>query len=102
MEEFDKIAIEFSKETSTEKRKQLLRKMEDLWDKINGKSNQKSAEIYVKTMRKILDKGNDFTENELKRIHNILKGKLSKEKTIEMQHRVNILQSFKVNIKEEL
>lgn len=80
----------------------MLRKTEDLWDKTTGKSNQKSAEIYVKTMRKILEKDDSFTESEIKRIENILKGKLSKEKQTEMQQRINILQSFKVTVKDEL
>lgn len=53
-------------------------------------------------MRKIIEKDNSFTETELKRIENILKGKLSKEKQAEMQQRINILQSFKVNVKDEL
>ena len=102
MEEFDKVAEEFAKENCNEKRKQLLRKTEDLWDKVTGNTNQKSAEVYVKTMRKIIEKGNEFMNNELKRVQNILKGKLSKEKTTEMQHRINILQSFKIITKDEL
>ncbi|KAK6636412.1 hypothetical protein RUM43_010073 [Polyplax serrata] len=95
LEEFDQIAMEFSKQVSIEKKKQLLRKMENLWDSATGKSNQKSAETYVKTMRKIIEKGNEFADSELKRIQNILKGKLSKEKQSEMQYRMNILQSFR-------
>lgn len=94
--------MEFMKETNQEKRKKILRITEDLWDKASGKSKQKSAEIYVKSMRKILDKGDDFTDSELKRIENILKGKISKEKVTEMQYRINILQSFKITPKDEL
>lgn len=53
-------------------------------------------------MRKILEKDDSFTESEIKRIENILKGKLSKEKSTEMQQRINILQSFKITVKDEL
>lgn len=72
----------------------LLREAEDLWDKANGASEQKAAEMYVKTMRKIIDKGNDFVETEMKRIQNIVQGKISADKIQEMNFRLNILLSF--------
>lgn len=53
-------------------------------------------------MRKIIEKGIDFIDAEIKRVQNILKGKLSKEKITEMQYRLNILQSFQVIPKDEL
>jgi len=80
-------------------RRALLREAEDLWDKVNGASEQKAAEMYVKTMRKIIDKGNDFIETEMKRIQNLVQGKISGEKKQEMSYRLNILQSFQ---KDEL
>lgn len=76
-------------------RKLLLREAEDLWDKASGASEQKAAEMYVKTMRKIIDKGNEFVETEMKRIQNIVQGKISAEKIQEMNYRLNILQSFR-------
>jgi endoplasmic reticulum protein 29 len=72
----------------------LLREAEDLWDKASGASEQKAAEMYVKTMRKIIDMGNKFVETEMKRIQNIVQGKISAEKIQEMNFRLNILQSF--------
>ncbi|KAL0267121.1 UNVERIFIED_CONTAM: hypothetical protein PYX00_009476 [Menopon gallinae] len=102
LEEFDKLALEFMKDTNNEKRKKILRVTEDLWDKTTGKSKQKSAEIYVKSMRRILDKGDDFTDTEIRRVENVLKGKISKEKIAEMQYRINILQSFKIAPRDEL
>lgn len=76
-------------------RKSLLREAEDLWDKASGASEQKAAEMYVKTMRKIIDKGNEFVQTEMKRIQNIVQGKISAEKIQEMNFRLNILQSFR-------
>lgn len=76
-----------------EERKKILRQTEDLWDGVKGATNQKSAEVYVKTMRRYLEK-DGFIDSEIKRVENILKGKLSKEKTNEMQVRLNILKSF--------
>lgn len=94
LEAFDKIAAKFSQVHDPEVKKALLREAEDLWDKTTGRADQKTAEVYVKTMRKALDKGDDFVPNELKRVQSLAKGKMSKEKKEEVQQRINILQSF--------
>lgn len=99
---FDDIVIKFTKENSVEKKKKLLRDAEDLWDKAKGNLEQKSAEVYVKIMRKLLEKGDEFLLNESTRIDNLLKGKISKEKKEEMQQRISILQVFKTPIHDEL
>jgi len=99
LEEFDQISAKFQS-ASTEEKKKLLRETENLWDKAKGLSNQKSAETYVKVMRKIIDTSN-FVETEMKRVDKILKGKLSKEKTDEMNIRLNILKSFLVKPKKD-
>lgn len=56
--------------------------------------HQNAAKIYVKTMEKVLEKGDVFVQTEHTRIDGLLKGKLSKEKKNYMQERKNILQSF--------
>ena len=94
LEAFDKIAAKFSQASDPEVRKALLREAEDLWDNTTGRADQKTAEVYVKTMRKALDKGDEFVSSELKRVQSLAKGKISKEKKEEMQQRINILQSF--------
>jgi len=94
LEAFDKIAAKFSQAIDPDVKKALLREAEDLWDNTTGRADQKTAEVYVKTMRKALDKGDDFVSNELKRVQSLAKGKISKEKKEEMQQRINILQSF--------
>lgn len=94
LEAFDKIAAKFSQATDPDVKKALLREAEDLWDNITGRADQKTAEVYVKTMRKSLEKGDDFVSNELKRVQSLAKGKISKEKKEEMQQRINILHSF--------
>lgn len=94
LEAFDKIATKFSQARDPEVKKALLREAEDLWDNTTGRADQKTAELYVKTMRKALDKGDDFVHNELKRVQGLAKGKMSKEKKEEIQQRINILQSF--------
>jgi endoplasmic reticulum protein 29 len=94
LEKFDKLAMKFAGTSNTEERRKLLREAEDLWDTATGKSEQKAAEVYVKTMRRIIEKGDEFVGTEMQRVQNILQGKVAKEKKEEMQYRVNILQSF--------
>lgn len=92
----------FVKEKSVEGKKKLLLKAEDLWDKAKGNQEQKSAEVYVKVMRKMIEKGDEFLSSENLRVENLLKGKISKEKKEDLLHRVNILQAFKTTVHDEL
>ncbi|XP_059490427.1 endoplasmic reticulum resident protein 29 [Neocloeon triangulifer] len=98
LESFDALATEFVT-SDVAKRKTILRKAEDLWDTATGKSEQKAAEMYVKTMRKVIEKGDEFVTNELKRVQNLMQGKVSNDKKQDMSYRLNILQSFQ---KDEL
>lgn len=96
LEQFDRLASEFAKEKSVDKRKDLLLRAEKLWDGSEGKQKQKSAEVYVKSMRKALEKGDEFFHTETVRINNVLKGSMTKEKKADLSVRLNILESFKV------
>lgn len=93
-EALDKLARVFSAEKNAAKRKELLLEAEELWDKAEGFQEQKSAEIYVKSMRKINEKGDQFIATERERINKILKGDVSKEKKQDFTVRLNILDSF--------
>lgn len=59
-----------------------------------------AAQVYVKTMERILEKGDVFIQTEQTRVENILKGKLSVDKKQSMEKKRNILQSF--SYKDEL
>lgn len=83
-------------EKNVETRKQLLLEAENLWDKSVGNQEQKLAEVYVKVMRKILEKGDEFVVTERERVNKILKGHLSNEKKNELLNRWNIVDSFHV------
>jgi len=96
IEQFDELASEFAKEKSVEKRQDILLRAEMLWDKTEGKQKQRSAEIYVMSMRKALEKGDKFYDNETIRINNVLKGSMTREKKADLGVRLNILESFKV------
>ena len=91
LEAFDELAKRFMATTSSSDRKEILRQAEDEWDKVSLNSERKSAEVYVKVMRKMLDKGDDFLRSELSRVDALRKGKLAQEKKDEMEKRVNIL-----------
>ena len=93
-EAYDKIARKFGAEKKEAKRKEMLSEAESLWDKAEGFQQQRSAEIYVKTMRKILEKGESFVENERARINKIMKGDMAQEKRQDFNIRLNILDSF--------
>lgn len=96
LEKFDGLAAEFAKENVVDKRKDILLRAEKLWDETEGKQKQKSAEVYVKSMRKALEKGDEFFHSETVRINNVLKGSMTKEKKADLIVRLNILESFKV------
>lgn len=56
---------------------------------------REAAKIYVKTMEKILEKGDVFVQTEETRVQGLLyRGKLSDQKKRSMEERRNILQSF--------
>nr|CAH0113559.1 unnamed protein product [Daphnia galeata] len=93
LEVFDGLANRFVASNPSD-RKEILRHSEDEWDKVSLGSERKSAEVYVKVMRKMLEKGDDFLQLELSRVDTLRKGKLAKEKKEEMDRRLNILQSF--------
>lgn len=94
LENFDRLTDEFIDTKDEEKRKALLKKAEDEWDNIKNPTEELSAETYVKIMRKILLKGDEFVKIEKERVEGLIKTKVSKEKRDEMQGKLNILKSF--------
>lgn len=100
LENFDQLAVEFAKENSVDRRKNILLRAEKLWDSTEGKQKQRSAEMYVKSMRRALDKGDEFFHAETVRINNVLKGSMTNEKKADLGVRLNILESFKVRHEE--
>jgi len=95
IESFDVLAAKFAQENSVDKRKDILLRAEKLWDETEGKQKQRSAEVYVKSMRKALEKGDEFFNAESIRINNVLKGSMTQEKKADLNIRLNILESFK-------
>ncbi|XP_076057449.1 endoplasmic reticulum protein 29-like protein wbl [Oratosquilla oratoria] len=94
LETFDRLADEFMKSTDQKHKQALLQAAEDEWDKITNPSDRRSAEVYVKVMRKLIEKGSEFVSQEKARVKGLMEGKISPEKKEQMQGKLNILQSF--------
>ena len=91
---------DFVKASGDEKSK-LLKTAEDEAAKLTTESQKSSADMYVKTMRKIIEKGTDFVESEVKRVEKLKSGKLSDKKKEQLNDRLNILTSFSLGIKKD-
>lgn len=92
VEQLDRLAEEFR--TAGEKdRKEILNKAK-VFEETLPETQRAAAKVYVKTMERILERGDVFVQTEQTRIDGILKGKLSNEKKRTMEEKRNILHSF--------
>ncbi|XP_071790383.1 endoplasmic reticulum resident protein 29-like [Asterias amurensis] len=103
IESFDNIIKEFINGDEM-KQNLLLEKAAEEKEKLELQDEKKSAEIYVKVMRKILEKGKEFVILEIERVKKLLKEKVSDAKKKTFEAKLNILSSFRafINSKEEL
>lgn len=85
-----------------EKKKELLQAAEKLAEGVTEEPKKTRANIYVKTMQKIIEKGNEFIGSELKRVEKLADGKVSDNKKTQLKDRASILTSFQLNMKDEL
>lgn len=54
------------------------------------------ATYYVKVMKKMVEKGNEFAKNEIERLGRLLAGDVSAKKNDEFTKRQNILRKFEL------
>ncbi|KAI1293707.1 Endoplasmic reticulum resident protein 29 [Halotydeus destructor] len=94
VESLDVIAEQFIATDCKVGREKLLEQAKSAAANLELDSEKKAADIYVKLMQKILERGNAFVESEQERVKNLLEGKVSDAKKSELKIRVNILQSF--------
>jgi len=93
--ELDDIAVKFGAEgASKSDQKKLLEEAKKFVAHLTREADKKSAQVYVKLMEKVIDRGNIFLESEQERVKNILAGKITDAKKKELQGRLNIIQSF--------
>lgn len=92
VEQLDRLAEEFK--TTNEKNRQEILNKARIFEETLPEEQQAAAKVYVKTMERIVERGDVFVQTEQTRIEGLLKGKLSNEKKRTMEERRNILQSF--------
>ncbi|XP_029056663.1 endoplasmic reticulum resident protein 29 [Osmia bicornis bicornis] len=92
IEQLDRLAEEF-KSSGEKDRKEILNKAK-VFEKTLPEIQRTAAKVYVKTMERILEKGDIFIQTEQTRIEGILKGKLSNQKKRTMEEKRNIIHSF--------
>ena len=92
LENFDKLVAEFLK-AETDKYDDFIARAEEAMSKTEEK-DQKTAKIYVSTMKKIKEKGVEFVTSETARVNKLLKEKVSDAKKAMFKSRLDILASF--------
>ena len=92
LENFDKLVAEFLK-AETDKYDDFIGRAEEAMSETEEK-DQKTAKIYVSTMKKIKEKGVEFVTSETARVNKLLKEKVSDAKKAMFKSRLDILASF--------
>ncbi|XP_012252614.1 endoplasmic reticulum resident protein 29 [Athalia rosae] len=92
VEQLDRLAEEFK--TSQDKERQEILGKAKIFEETLPEEHRKAAQVYVKTMERILERGDVFVQLEQSRLEGLLNGKISKDKKRNMEERRNILQSF--------
>lgn len=96
LKKYDEIVKEFFKSD----RQKALKRAKDT-EKDLPKEDKLSASFYIKVMEKTMEKGDEFVENELRRLKKLCDGKLSNAKKEQLEDRISILTSFKLNLSKE-
>jgi len=98
---FDSMVQEFMKNKG--ERESVLASATESASKEEDPKYKKSADYYVKYMKKVMDKGDDYPEKEVTRLESLLNGgSMSSEKLDSIVTRKNILKQFSKAQKDEL
>ncbi|CAG5135366.1 unnamed protein product [Candidula unifasciata] len=101
LEQFDKLVKEFLK-AGADQRTAVLEKAELAVQQLTQESEKSAADVYIKTMKKVLEKGDSFIESEVLRVEKLRSGKVSDKKKEQLNDRLNILTTFQVGVRDEL
>ena len=95
LETFDRIVDRFLRTEDKKARENMITEAQNEKEKLRMPQDKESAEIYVKLMEKILEKGVGFVAQENARVRNLLENpKLVDAKKKSMKTKLNILKSF--------
>ena len=95
LEKFDAMVKEF---LISGTKKAVIERAETKAGRETDQTDKNRAEFYVKVMKNILEKGNDFVESELDRVQRLSDQKVSDAKKAQLKDRANILTSFQREI----
>ncbi|XP_077995557.1 endoplasmic reticulum resident protein 29-like isoform X1 [Glandiceps talaboti] len=95
IETLDKKAMKFMATSDNAERQKIMSDAEKEVEALRGDTKAR-GEIYVKTMKKVLEKGYAFIDTEIKRVKNMQEKKVKAEKKEQFKDRLNILNSFSV------
>ena len=95
LEIFDRLTNKFINSKSIKEQEDIFKKAENERKKLILENEKNSADVYIKLMQKVLQKGESFIVDETKRVTGLVKSpKVIDEQRKEMESRLNILQSF--------
>lgn len=89
----DEIAEKYAN-SSPEERVKLLERAKEIANGIKGRKEE-SAQLYIKYMELINERGNSYISSEESRLKNLMGGKISKSNNQILKGKLNILKSFK-------
>ncbi|KAJ7387447.1 Endoplasmic reticulum resident protein 29 [Desmophyllum pertusum] len=104
IEKFDKLVEELLGSDSSGYA-DIIYKAEKVLEESTDEKEKATGDIYVKTMKKIQEKGVDYVDSEVARVQKLLKDKITDKKKEQFKKRLDILTSFqrsKQSGKEEL
>jgi len=102
IEEFDNMIKDFFKASFQDEQQAIVDKAQALASKITEEPKKTRASVYVKTMQKVMEKGEDFIKQELARVDKLSEEKVSEKKKQQLRDRSSILTSFQMRMKGEV
>ncbi|XP_072043983.1 endoplasmic reticulum resident protein 29-like [Amphiura filiformis] len=95
LQEFDQLVKRLLGSTSDEEKSGIIQEAEEALQKLEKDDDKNNADIYVKLMKKIVQKGNSFVKDEYDRVKKLSEEKVSDAKKKSFESRLNILASMK-------
>ncbi|XP_068146354.1 protein windbeutel [Drosophila tropicalis] len=75
----------------------LIKQLQAEQEKLTKPDEQANAKVYLMYMKKLNELGYEFLEEETKRLLRLKAGKVTAAKKVELHHKLNILEAFRVH-----